>query len=67
MFECPILCRTPFFVGTCAQALQQPANKLQLSRDGVGFLRDQHSLAFFNVAGEVQLQLSIRERGGRKK
>lgn len=49
------------------QVLGLPANRLQLSREGVGFLRDQFSLAFSNVAGDVTLQLSIRERGGRKK
>jgi len=50
-----------------AQVLGLPANRLQLSREGVGFLRDQFSLAFSNVAADVTLQLSIRERGGRKK
>ena len=43
------------------------ANRLQLSREGVGFLRDQHSLAFNNVSADTQLKLSVRERGGRKK
>lgn len=50
----------------CVQVLKQPPNRLQLSREGVGFLKDQFSLAFYNVSGDVQLQLSIRQRGGRK-
>jgi splicing factor 3A subunit 1 len=58
---CFILC------GFCVwQVLKQPANRLQLSREGVGFLKDQFSLGFYNVSEETQLQLSIRQRGGRK-
>jgi splicing factor 3A subunit 1 len=33
----------------------------------VGFLRDELSLAHYNVGPEVTLVLSMRERGGRKK
>lgn len=44
-----------------------PANKLRLSREGVGFLTDALSLAHYNVGPEVCLQLTLKERGGRKK
>lgn len=42
-------------------------NKVRLSRDGVGILVDGLSLGHYNVGPEVQLQLSLKERGGRKK
>jgi splicing factor 3A subunit 1 len=54
------------FKARLAEVLKQPANRLQLSREGVGFLKDQFSLGFYNVSEEIQLQLSIRQRGGRK-
>ncbi len=38
------------------------ANKLKLSRDGVGFMRDDETLAHYNVDPEVVLQLSVKER-----
>lgn len=43
------------------------ANKQRLTREGCGFLRDEQSLAFYNVVPDVVLQLSTKERGGRKK
>jgi splicing factor 3A subunit 1 len=42
-------------------------NKLRLGREGVGILVDALSLGHYNVDGDVVLQLSIKERGGRKK
>jgi splicing factor 3A subunit 1 len=39
----------------------------QLSREHVGVLKNEMSLAFYNVGADVQLGLSIKERGGRKK
>ena len=30
-------------------------------------MRDELTLAFYNVGGDVQLQLGLKERGGRKK
>ena len=50
-----------------AEVLALPVNKQKLSREGVGVLRDEQSLAHYNVSPDVQLQLGIRERGGRKR
>lgn len=50
-----------------ADVLSLPANKQKLSRDGVGFLKDEFSLAHYNVSEDVTLILGIKERGGRKK
>ena len=49
-----------------ADVLQLAANKQQLSRDGVGFLRNELSLAHYNVGPTTQLSLSTRGRGGRR-
>lgn len=38
-------------------------NKQRLAREGVGFMRDEQSLAFYNVGPNVQLALSLRTRG----
>lgn len=40
--------------------------KQKLSKDGL-FFKDQNSLAFYNVGDSVIVQLSLKERGGRKK
>lgn len=48
-----------------AGEIQLPANKQKLSGKA-GFLKDNLSLAYYNVAGET-LSLSLRERGGRKR
>lgn len=50
-----------------AEVLGVAANKLQLSREGVGFLKDAFSLSFYNVSSDFTLNLSVRGRGGRKK
>ena len=47
--------------------LKLAANKQRISRDGVGVLRDENTLAFYNVGPETMLALAVRERGGRKK
>ena len=44
-----------------------PPNKQKLSRDGVGFLKDEFSLAHYNVSDDIILTLGIKERGRRKK
>lgn len=46
-----------------AEVLSLPATKQQLSRTGVGFLRNELSLAHYNVAPSTQLALSVRRRG----
>ena len=43
------------------------AGKQQLSREHVGIMKNELTLAFYNVGQEVHLQLGIKERGGRKK
>ncbi|XP_027123745.2 probable splicing factor 3A subunit 1 [Coffea eugenioides] len=49
-----------------AGEIQLPANKQKLS-GRPGFLKDNLSLAYYNVAPGETLQLSLRERGGRKR
>ena len=46
--------------------IQLPANKQKLSGKS-GFLKDNLSLAHYNVASGESLTLSLRERGGRKR
>lgn len=43
------------------------ANKQKLTREPIGVMQDQQSLAFYNVAPDVQLQLGISKRGGKRK
>ncbi|MEW5307630.1 MAG: hypothetical protein WDW36_010009 [Sanguina aurantia] len=50
-----------------AGVLDLAANKQNLSRDGIGFLRNELSLAHYNVSPDIVLVLGVRERGGRKK
>ncbi|KAK1386851.1 putative splicing factor 3A subunit 1 [Heracleum sosnowskyi] len=49
-----------------AGEIQLPSNKQKLSGK-LGFLKDNLSLAYYNVAGGGTLSLSLRERGGRKR
>ncbi|KAA8534488.1 hypothetical protein F0562_032005 [Nyssa sinensis] len=49
-----------------AGEIQLPANKQKLSGKA-GFLKDNLSLAYYNVATGEILALSLRERGGRKR
>ena len=46
-----------------ADVLSLPATKQQLSRTGVGFMRNELSLAHYNVSPNTQLSLSVRRRG----
>ena len=43
------------------------ANKQKLQVDTVGFLKDNLSLAHYNLSEESTLSLGVKERGGRKK
>uniref|UniRef100_A0A2P2MQL0 Uncharacterized protein MANES_04G066600 n=1 Tax=Rhizophora mucronata TaxID=61149 RepID=A0A2P2MQL0_RHIMU len=49
-----------------AGEIQLPANKQKLSGKA-GFLKDNMSLAYYNVGAGEALSLSLRERGGRKR
>ena len=49
-----------------AGELQLPANKQKLSVR-TSFLKDNLSLAYYNVGPGVVINLTLRERGGRKK
>uniref|UniRef100_A0A5B7ALD3 Putative splicing factor 3A subunit 1 n=1 Tax=Davidia involucrata TaxID=16924 RepID=A0A5B7ALD3_DAVIN len=49
-----------------AGEIQLPSNKQKLSGKA-GFLKDNLSLAYYNVAAGETLALSLRERGGRKR
>jgi len=46
--------------------IQLPANKQKLSGKA-GFLKDNLTLAYYNVGDGESLTLSLRERGGRKR
>lgn len=50
-----------------SEVLSLPPGKQQLSREHVGIMKNELTLAFYNVGQEVHLQLGIKERGGRKK
>ncbi len=50
-----------------SDVLSLPPGKQQLSREHVGIMKNELTLAFYNVGQEVHLQLGIKERGGRKK
>ena len=54
------------FKGRLADVLGLPANKQKLSREIVGFMRDELTLAHYNIAPDVILTLGLKERGGRK-
>ena len=49
-----------------AGEIQLPANKQKLSGKA-GFLKDNMTLAYYNVGAGETLALSLRERGGRKR
>ncbi|KAF9610181.1 hypothetical protein IFM89_020690 [Coptis chinensis] len=49
-----------------AGEVQLPANKQKLS-GRAGFLKDNMSLAYYNIGDEETLTLALRERGGRKR
>ena len=49
-----------------AGEIQLPANKQKLSGKA-GFLKDNMSLAYYNVGPGEFLSVSLRERGGRKR
>ena len=50
-----------------SKATGAAVNKLRLSRESVGILVDALSLGHYNVGFDVKLQLSLKERGGKKK
>ena len=58
-------CYGHFLLPLRVQVLGIAANKFQLTREGVGFLKDPFTLSFYNVSADTTL--SVRERGGRKK
>ncbi|XP_078171603.1 putative splicing factor 3A subunit 1 [Carex rostrata] len=49
-----------------AGEVQLPANKQKISGKA-GFLKENHTLAYYNIAPGEALTLALRERGGRKK
>ena len=50
-----------------AEVVGIAANKQKIGRDQLGFLRDELTLAHYNVSPDIQLTLGVKERGGRKK
>jgi splicing factor 3A subunit 1 len=47
--------------------LSMPANKQKLKARELGVLNDQKTLAYYNFGQTKELELGIKERGGRKK
>lgn len=43
------------------------ANKQNLKVEGLGFLKDKDTLAQYNIESDTTIQLTMKERGGRKK
>jgi splicing factor 3A subunit 1 len=50
-----------------ADLLGMPANKQKLRAEGLGFLKDAKSLGFYNATDNLEVELGVKERGGRKK
>jgi splicing factor 3A subunit 1 len=50
-----------------ADLLGMPANKQKLRAEGLGFLKDAKTLAFYNATDNIEVELGVKERGGRKK
>jgi splicing factor 3A subunit 1 len=44
-----------------------PANKQKLKTDDFGFLKETNTLAYYNVKDGFTIELTVKERGGRKK
>lgn len=53
--------------GRLSEAVGLAPGRQQLSREHVGLLKNELSLAFYNVSEGVHLTLGLKERGGRKK
>jgi splicing factor 3A subunit 1 len=49
------------------EILSMPVNRQKLKARELGVLNDQKTLAFYNFAQTMELELTIKERGGRKK
>lgn len=54
------------FKNRLAEVVGLAANRQKIEREGI-FLKDELTLAHYNVSPEIQLQLAVKERGGRKK
>lgn len=50
-----------------SQKLEVPVNKQKLKTDSVPVMKDQFTLAYYNLEGKEVMYLTIKERGGRKK
>ncbi|KAK1864726.1 hypothetical protein I4F81_007270 [Pyropia yezoensis] len=65
--EVPLRATVGALKATLADQTRLPANKQKLLYEPAGFLKDAHTLAFYNVAPGASLTLEVKERGGRKK
>lgn len=50
-----------------ARLTRLPANKQKLLLEGVGFLKDGMSLAYYNVGDGAVISVEVKERGGRRR
>ncbi|KAI0212588.1 Splicing factor 3A subunit 1 [Lamellibrachia satsuma] len=48
------------------EMLNMPAGKQKLQLEGL-FIKDSNTLAYYNITGDCNIQLQLKERGGRKK
>jgi splicing factor 3A subunit 1 len=49
------------------EILSMPVNKQKLKARDLGVLNDQKTLAYYNFTQTMEIELAIKERGGRKK
>lgn len=63
--EVPLRATVGALKATLAAQTRLPANKQKLLFPPVGFLKDAHTLAFYNVPPGARLTLEVKERGGR--
>jgi splicing factor 3A subunit 1 len=49
------------------EGLGMPQNKQKLKAPGISILKDQNSLAYYNMRSGTSVSLGVKERGGRKK
>eukprot|EP00736_Rhodelphis_marinus_P007153 Rmarinus@m.26263 len=67
----PVTAKLQMTVGDLKQLILEqtdaPTNKQKLNLPEIGFLKDNFSLAYYNLKNNTHLDLTLKERGGRKK
>uniref|UniRef100_A0A7S1ER92 SURP motif domain-containing protein n=1 Tax=Timspurckia oligopyrenoides TaxID=708627 RepID=A0A7S1ER92_9RHOD len=65
--EVPLKVSVAALKSTLTKLTKLPVNKMKLQTESAGFLKDGNSLAFYNVEPNSSINLSVKERGGRRK